>query len=144
MAQLPTVIVEWPRRNPPQYSLQRLKMGTYWIWKIHRQVLHREMKISRALSSTIGLFRNRSSRIWCPRRPSRSLKRLRSSRMRSGGACSHTLWCLPINSTQISPKASPWKLLFYWVPQNQSNTIIEGRWPTSLVVNSLCVRYRFQ
>ena len=108
-----TAIVWWPRRNPPQYSWRPLKTGTYWIWKIPRRVRHREMRISRAPSSTIGLFRNRSSRIWCQRRPSRSLKRLRSSRMRSGGACSRRLVCLVINSTPISLKGSPWKPLSF-------------------------------
>jgi hypothetical protein len=113
MAPPPTAIVWWLRRNPPQYNWRPLKMGTYWIWKIPRRVLPRKMKILRAPSSTIGLFRNRSSRIWCLKRPSRSLKRLRSSRMRSGGACSHSLWCLGINSTPISPRASLWKLLSF-------------------------------
>ena len=113
MAPHPTAIVWSPRRNQLQYSWRPLKMATYWIWKIPRRVPRRKMKISSAPSSTIGLFRNRSSRIWCPKRPSRSLKRPRSSRMRSGGACSHSLWCLGINSTQISPRASLWRLLSF-------------------------------
>ena len=102
-----TEIVRWPRRNPPRFNWQPLKTGIYWIWKIPRRGLRRKMKISRPPTSTIGLFRNRRSRIWCLKRPLRSLKRHRSSRMRSEGACNHSLWCLGINSTPISLRASP-------------------------------------